>query len=185
MKNKLFITLCTTIAMFSMNPIITNAVMDKNNVVIGDINGDGKIDSSDATDILQEYSALSVNSHYFSSPTQTFLADITADNKVDASDATEVLNIYADLSSGISRQLNEGNFIADLHTNNGDFVTLPCKTYEEAMEVLINNNPNTSPDVKIPYTATIRKTYIVWTSNNSYQLKNYLVYQELYGEMTR
>lgn len=185
MKKNLFITLFVAIATLSINPITTHAVVDKNNVIIGDVNSDGKIDASDATDILQEYSALSVDEHYFNSPTKTFLADLTADNKVDASDATEALNIYADLSSGIERQLNEGSFIADLHTNNGDFITLPCKSYEEAMQIIIDNNPNKHPNIPIPYVATIRKVYVVWTSKNTYQLKNYLVYQEGEGTMTR
>ncbi|MCM1132867.1 MAG: dockerin type I domain-containing protein [Ruminococcus flavefaciens] len=61
----------------------------------GDINGDGKIDASDASKILEIYSSMSTSAVYQSDEAINILADLNGDGKVDASDATYVLNIYA------------------------------------------------------------------------------------------
>ena len=61
----------------------------------GDLNGDGKIDSGDASDILAEYSRLSTNNSESFSPVQKIASDLDDNFMTDSSDASEVLKIYA------------------------------------------------------------------------------------------
>ena len=63
---------------------------------MGDINGNGMIDGSDATLILAAYADLSSGS---TPDIDTVLADINSDGMISGVDATKVLGIYADLSS--------------------------------------------------------------------------------------
>ena len=56
-------------------------------VVLGDVNGDGKIDASDATNVLQVYAGIL--------PNDLPGADVNGDGKVDAADATLILQVYA------------------------------------------------------------------------------------------
>lgn len=182
MKKKITAAILSAIAIMNLSAMTTTA-SDPNYVTIGDVNSDGKIDASDATDVLQEYSALSVGGKYFTSETQTFLADVTADNKVDASDATEILNTYADLSAGIEHLGVEGCFLVDVAIGNKPVDTTLCKSYEESLIILDARNPNKGV-IKRPYVATIRKVYVVYKSSNSYSLKNYEVYREISNELT-
>lgn len=182
MKKKITAAILSTIAIMNLSAMTTTA-SDPNYVTIGDVNSDGKIDASDATDVLQEYSALSVGGKFFESETQTFLADITADNKVDASDATEILNTYTDLAAGIEHFGVEGCFLVDVAVGNKPVDTTLCKSYEESLIILDARNPNKGV-IKRPYVATIRKVYIVHNSKDSYSLKNYDVYHEINNEMT-
>ncbi len=63
----------------------------------GDINGDGKIDSSDASDILADYAKLSAGGV---SEIDSSIGDVNGDGKIDSSDASDVLSYYAYTSSG-------------------------------------------------------------------------------------
>lgn len=67
---------------------------------LGDINNDGYIDSSDATDVLKEYAALSTGSKSTLTDIQKKAADIDGDGHIDAKDATAILVYYAALSTG-------------------------------------------------------------------------------------
>lgn len=62
----------------------------------GDVNCDGKIDSSDASCILADYAALSTGEN---ASLNKMLADYNNDNAIDSSDASEVLAKYAELST--------------------------------------------------------------------------------------
>ncbi len=66
----------------------------------GDVNGDGSVDSSDATNILKEYAALSTGGQSGFSGEQTARADIDKSGTVDSSDASRVLEYYAYISTG-------------------------------------------------------------------------------------
>ncbi|MBQ6945778.1 MAG: hypothetical protein IJN43_15880 [Ruminococcus sp.] len=66
----------------------------------GDINGDGVVDSSDASAVLAEYSTIQTGGASTLSDEQIKSADVNEDNVVDSSDASEILRYYADLSTG-------------------------------------------------------------------------------------
>lgn len=61
----------------------------------GDINGDGLIDASDASEILEIYSQLSVSSAGIDEAVK-ILADYNGNELVDADDASAVLQLYAE-----------------------------------------------------------------------------------------
>ncbi|MDE5763342.1 MAG: hypothetical protein K2I00_00005 [Ruminococcus sp.] len=64
----------------------------------GDVNCDGKIDASDASLVLQEYSSLSASKKKKTSLNNN-LADCDNDGKIDSSDASFILSKYAELST--------------------------------------------------------------------------------------
>lgn len=66
----------------------------------GDINGDGAVDSSDASSVLAGYSAIQTGGALDLSDEQKKAADVNGDSVVDSSDASEILRYYADLSTG-------------------------------------------------------------------------------------
>lgn len=70
------------------------------NYSLGDIDGDGMISASDATEILVAYSALSTNTKPTLNETQMKFADVNGDGHVDASDASDVLVYYSYTSTG-------------------------------------------------------------------------------------
>ena len=182
MKKKLTAAILSVIAIMNLS-LLTTTATDPNYATIGDVNIDGKIDASDATDVLLEYSALSVGGKYFTSETQTFLADITADNRIDASDATEILNTYTDLAAGIEHFGVEGCFLVDMAVEGKPVDTTLCKTYEEALVILDARNPNKGV-IKRPYVAAIRKAYVVHLSKDTLKLENYEVYHEICTDWT-
>ena len=83
----------TTTTDSSSQPII------KPEVVTGDINEDGMIDSSDASLILTHYADISTGSDGIFTSRQKHSADINNDGKIDSSDASVVLGYYAYIST--------------------------------------------------------------------------------------
>lgn len=67
---------------------------------LGDVNGDGVIDSSDASCVLEEYALISTGSQGAFGGVKMAAADINADGAVDSSDASLILEFYAFLSVG-------------------------------------------------------------------------------------
>ena len=74
--------------------------------IIGDVNSDGKVDSKDASDVLTEYSNVSVGGTSILSPDSAIMADIKADGKVDSSDASEILAYYSYVATGGDNSLS-------------------------------------------------------------------------------
>ncbi|SHM92393.1 dockerin type I domain-containing protein [Ruminococcus flavefaciens] len=74
--------------------------------VLGDLNGDGKIDSVDASNLLQAYAVFATGK---SQPTEHELAvsDVNSDGKIDSVDASKVLSYYAYVSSSGSQSFIE------------------------------------------------------------------------------
>lgn len=70
------------------------------NVTLPDVNGDGKVDMSDASLILAAYAALSTDPPQDPglTPKQLKAADANMDGKIDASDAAMVSNFYSILA---------------------------------------------------------------------------------------
>lgn len=69
--------------------------------LLGDANLDGKVDSSDASAVLGEYSELATSGNTtFKNPQQKINADVNFDNKIDSKDASDILAYYSFLSTG-------------------------------------------------------------------------------------
>ena len=68
-------------------------------VSLGDIDGDGFIDSVDSTAILVEYAELSTTGNSTLTDEQKKVADINGDGLIDAVDATNIMQYYAYLST--------------------------------------------------------------------------------------
>lgn len=68
--------------------------------LLGDVNGDGKVDSSDASLVLAEYAQLSTGKNSVLSETAAKLADLNKDGKIDSSDASMILAYYSHVSTG-------------------------------------------------------------------------------------
>lgn len=66
----------------------------------GDTDGNNIVDSSDASRILAEYSALSTGSVSSLSAEQRNAADVNYDGKIDSTDASKVLEHYANIATG-------------------------------------------------------------------------------------
>lgn len=67
---------------------------------MGDIDGDGIIDSSDATLVLIEYSLLQTGGEPSFTSEQFNAADTNKDGIIDSTDASKILTYYADISTG-------------------------------------------------------------------------------------
>ncbi len=74
---------------------------------LGDVNADGTVDASDASDILAEYARLSTSEPSRFTDTQTAAADIDKNGAVDASDASLVLGYYAYISTNDFIEIEE------------------------------------------------------------------------------
>ena len=68
--------------------------------VLGDPNGDGKVDAKDASFVLIEYAKLSTGAKSDLTAGQNKAADVNDDGKVDAKDASMILTYYAYTSTG-------------------------------------------------------------------------------------
>ncbi|MBP3379493.1 MAG: Ig-like domain-containing protein [Ruminococcus sp.] len=66
----------------------------------GDVDGNKKIDASDSSMVLKEYSAISTGQGGTFSDEQNAVADIDGNGKIDASDASFMLNYYSYVSTG-------------------------------------------------------------------------------------
>lgn len=76
--------------------------IDMNNYRTGDINGDGMVDASDASSILEEYSRASTETALMFTKKQNIVGDVDSDGIISANDASYVLEIYANLSTNMN-----------------------------------------------------------------------------------
>ena len=68
--------------------------------LMGDVNGDGMVDSKDATDILAEYSRLSTGADAEFDELQAVVGDVSVDGRNDSMDASKILRHYSVVSTG-------------------------------------------------------------------------------------
>lgn len=68
--------------------------------VLGDLNKDSVIDSSDASLVLVEYAKIQTGNDSTFTDEQTKIADVNNDEVIDASDASKILAYYAAVSTG-------------------------------------------------------------------------------------
>lgn len=88
---KLVTFLMTTMCMTLMGAMTANAA---ENAGVGDINGDGAIDSADASEILTYYAGLSVGMEGTTNEKFAETSDVNNDGWIDSSDASNVLEYY-------------------------------------------------------------------------------------------
>ena len=68
--------------------------------MLGDVNDDGVVDSSDASKVLEEYARIQTGGEPTFTEKQKLAADVNKDNLTDASDASKILAYYAMISTG-------------------------------------------------------------------------------------
>ena len=67
---------------------------------LGDVNGDGTINSSDASEILSQYINIATGNSIKWTAAQMKAADINNDSSIDSADASDILSYYAYAASG-------------------------------------------------------------------------------------
>jgi hypothetical protein len=92
---------------FTLIPTKSTETPENPPVSLGDINADGLINSSDATLILSNYSAIATGGDSTFSAEQTKAADINNDGKCDSIDASLILAYYAHTSTGGTGTIEE------------------------------------------------------------------------------
>lgn len=75
-------------------------ITEAREAVLGDIDDNGTVDSSDASLVLAEYTLHMTGKRTTFSSRQRDAADVTGDGSIDPSDASEILKYYADISTG-------------------------------------------------------------------------------------
>ncbi len=86
----------TTTNIITTKPIVTT----ENPYIKGDVNYDGKIDSADASAVLEEYAIIQTGGEESFAITQKKAADVNDDSKTDSTDASSILQYYALISTG-------------------------------------------------------------------------------------
>lgn len=72
----------------------------KQNSLLGDINGNNIVDSSDASNVLAVYALVSTGKESGLTAEQAKAADVNGDGVIDAADASLILAYYAHISTG-------------------------------------------------------------------------------------
>ena len=101
-------------------PVITFKMhYDAEPILKGDVNFDGKIDATDASLVLAEYSRVQAGEPPTFTPEQFEAADMDNDGRITAMDASEILRIYAEQQSSRSNVPSKNVIIT---TNGEDFI---------------------------------------------------------------
>ncbi len=90
----------TTWNVVSDNGIDKEIAVHLNSLMLGDVNMDSSVDSSDASLVLSEYAALSTGGQSSLSDKQKKAADVNKDGFIDSSDSSRILSYYAEISTG-------------------------------------------------------------------------------------
>lgn len=77
-------------------------IYDDYNVLIGDCNGDGEVNITDATEVLEVYAMRGSGSVCRLSRSTEIAMNAVSDYDINIADATQILQMYADKSSGLS-----------------------------------------------------------------------------------
>ncbi|MCM1133185.1 MAG: fibronectin type III domain-containing protein [Ruminococcus flavefaciens] len=79
---------------------VYEAMQDVTAYKLGDVNEDGKIDATDASLVLYEYSLSSTGKESVLTDSQKKSADVNSDGLIDADDASKILKYYTSVSIG-------------------------------------------------------------------------------------
>lgn len=142
---KLITFVMTAMCMTFMGAMTANAA---ENTVIGDVNGDGSVDASDASAILEYYSRVSTGNSTDTDKTFLASADINNDGTIDSSDASNSLSYYAYVSTLPQNEKAESI---------RDFLNIPEKA-PEADKPTVTTKPTvqttTADSAELPETTT-------------------------------
>ncbi|MBE6861733.1 MAG: hypothetical protein E7497_02385 [Ruminococcus sp.] len=75
--------------------------------LLGDVDNDGAVNSSDASLVLAEYARLATGADSTFTSIQEYAADVNTDNAIDSSDASAILGYYAYIATGGSGKMEE------------------------------------------------------------------------------
>lgn len=95
--------LCGTACLFGAVGLNSSA----ESLSIGDLNSDGVVDSTDASDILSVYSLLSTGNKSEVDEKKYNVSDVNNDGYIDSTDSSEVLTYYSYVSTGLNRNFSE------------------------------------------------------------------------------
>ncbi|MCM1132325.1 MAG: dockerin type I domain-containing protein [Ruminococcus flavefaciens] len=84
----------------SQNITTKNIAVHLNGITLGDIDGNGVVDASDASKVLGEYSRLSTGAEALFSSRQSIQADVNRDGVINSKDASRILLYYSVNSTG-------------------------------------------------------------------------------------
>ncbi len=112
---------------------------------LGDVNGDGVVDSSDASAVLAYYSVASTGKQSDWDDERISAGDADGDGKTDSSDASYILAYYSYLSTLASDAdiLPIREFISDINADKASPAESPDKNYVLAPEGLDPGEPGT------------------------------------------
>ena len=75
--------------------------------LLGDVDNDGAVNSSDASLVLAEYARLATGADSMFTALQQYAADVNTDNAIDSSDASAILSYYAFVATGGSGTMED------------------------------------------------------------------------------
>lgn len=107
-------------------------------VPLGDVNMDGKIDSSDASEVLEYYSLVSTNQLSDLTMDQVWAGDVNGDGITDSTDASDILAYYAYTST-----LPKGSPLMDI----SEFIENPPVTTTAATTTVTTTTETTTTTV--------------------------------------
>ena len=93
-------TTTTTTSTTSTSTTTTTSSDIPTTIKLGDVNNDGAIDASDASDVLKEYAILATGGSSTFNAKQKIAGDTNEDGAVDSSDASNILAYYAYTATG-------------------------------------------------------------------------------------
>ena len=104
MIKKFGILLLSISLVLGMNPLFYVRAADYS---LGDVNSDGKVSATDASDVLCYYSAISTGGKTIFTDIQQTAADVNGDGLIDAIDASVILAYYAYISTSQFKSLSD------------------------------------------------------------------------------
>lgn len=112
-----------------ISTVCFNAYKTASAFSLGDLNGDGLRDSSDASLILQNYSMLSTNGDSIFNDEQSLLSDLNGDGMSDANDASLLLAFYSYVSTGGTESIE--NYLEPFKVSVSTTTTISTTTIPE------------------------------------------------------
>ena len=156
--NKLKKALISTAAVISLSvsSLCSVVPMSASAATLGDINGDGKVDSKDAVQVLVDYANSIVSGK---SSLDLAVADTNGDSKIDSKDAVQILIYYAGSIAGTVNGEDFATYSSHLLNAQGvsiDFVDIDTnksgdEVYSYDLNFKIHNYSNVDKIVQVWY----------------------------------
>ena len=148
------------------NPTIVSAE-NTAKLALGDTNNDNMVNSSDASNVLVEYSNLSTGKPSTFSDEQKIAADVNSDGKIDASDASLILVYYSYVSTGgtITNMKDYLESLADPPQNTDPGHVSDIRVSRTEMSINIDEGEIAAYVTMLPASAANKGE--IWTSSNT------------------